>query len=322
MTARDIKLAQAASLMNLGDEWMGKPAHPTPKVKYNQASRLFETAADIYQCYAKWRFAGEAYARAGDAEKKMNELLIAGTYFIDAAECYERIDVNEAIRIYQKAIGLYATIGRFVSAATVQTRVAELYEADGALAHAAEAYQYASDYFLGDDLYSQTILALYQAGVCLTMDNTFRAAHEKFEQAARFAADDNLTKFKVPEFMFDSALCLLAEGNLPEAEDYIILCSRRDANFAVGRERRFLFDIIDCANASALDDFIDHCWNFDYVDELDPFELKMLDEIREMILNGPKGKKDGDDDDESSSDDDDDDDSDDDDDDDDGEGGI
>jgi tetratricopeptide (TPR) repeat protein len=292
MTARDIKLAQAASMMELGDEWMGRPAHPSPLVKYNAASRLFEQAADTFRTYGRWRLAGEAYARAGDAEKKLGELLVAGTYYIDSAECYERVDMTEAVKLCQKAIGLYSTMGRFVSAAAVQSRVAQLFEADGAYASAAEGFQYASDYFLGDDLYSQAVLSLYRAGTCLVEEgSSYAEAHEKFDRGARYAADDNLVKFKVPELMFDAALCLLADGDLPKAEDYVVECSRRDASFAVGRERRFLFDIIDCARASAIDDFIDHAWNFDYVDELDPFELKMLDEIREMILAGPPSKE-------------------------------
>lgn len=311
MTARDIKLAQASAMMQLGDEWMGRPAHPTPRVKYNHASGLFESAADLYRSYGRWRLAGEAYCRAGDAEKKMAETLIAGTYYVDSAECFERVDVNEAVKLYQKAIGLYATMGRFTSAATVQTRVAELYEADQAFANAAEAYQYASDYFLGDDLYSQAVLSLYKSGMCLCEDNSYLQAHQKFDRAGRYAADDNLVKFKTPEMFFDAALCLLAEGKIPNTEDYIMECAQRDANFAVGRDRRFLYDVIDTAKAGDIHDFIDHCWNFDYVDELDPFELKMLDEIREMISQGPaktrqeRPEKEGDSDDSGDSDDDD-----------------
>jgi tetratricopeptide (TPR) repeat protein len=336
MTARDIRLAQAASLVQLGDEWMGRPAHPTPRVKYAHASRLYESAADTFRTFGRWRAAGDAYSRAGEAEKKQSEVLVAGTYYIDSAECYERVDPTEAIRMYAKAVGLYATMGRFVSAASVQSRVAELYESDGANADAANAYQYAADYFLGDDLYSQAVMTLYKSGVCLCRDAVYLSAHEKFERAAKFASDDNLIKFRcvrtekgrdlgrnrsalmftstrawmitrvdrnssssvhpslpffnpsrnnlchppihprsVPEMMFDAALCLIAEGDLPRAEDYIIECSRRDAGFAVGRERRFLYDIIDCARASEVDDFVDHVWNMDYVDALDPFELKV-----------------------------------------------
>jgi hypothetical protein len=94
MAARDMKLAQAATLVERGEEWMGKPAHPTPRVKYTQAGRFFEQAADIYRAYGKWRLAAEAYGRAGDAEKRMSELLVCATYYVDAAECMERVDAH------------------------------------------------------------------------------------------------------------------------------------------------------------------------------------------------------------------------------------
>ena len=47
----------------------------------------------------------------------------------------------EAVHFYGRAVALYAVLGRFVSAATTQLRIAEIYEADGAHFQAAEAFQ-------------------------------------------------------------------------------------------------------------------------------------------------------------------------------------
>lgn len=279
-------------MVALGDEWMGRPANPTPRTKYAHACRLFEQAADVYRTFGRWRSAGEAYFKAGEAEKKQAELLIASTYYTDAGECMERVDADEAVGMYLRAIGLYASLGRFMSAGTLQSRVAELYEADGALTQAAEAYQYACDYFLGDDLYSQAVKCLWHSGACLAQDESFGEAGGKFEKAAGYAMDDNLLKLKVPELMFDACLCRLAVGDLGAAEGFVNDCSSKDPNFTVGRERRFLLDVIDTARSRDVDAYMDHCWNFDYVDELDPWEVKMLEVILEMIQAGPVERKD------------------------------
>ncbi len=191
------------------------------------------------------------------------------------------------MKYYSKAIGMYASMGRFVPAATLQMRVAELYEADGALTDSADSFQYAADFWLGDDAFGQAIVCLRSSGIALAEEEVFEEAHSKFERAARYALDDNLLKFRSPHLLFDAGLCRVAEGHLPKAEEYIAEVSLRDGTFAVGRERRFLLDVIDCAKVFDLDEFVDHLWNYDYVAELQPFELRMLEKIHDMIKVGP-----------------------------------
>ena len=285
---RDIRLAQAYGFVQLGDRWMARPVAPNPRTKYSAASRLFEEGADIFRAYGRWRFAGEAFAKAGEAERRMNQPLVAASYFVDGGDCMERVDVLEAVHFYGRAVALYAVLGRFVSAATTQLRIAEIYEADGAHFQAAEAFQFAADYFIGDDLYVQTCQALFRAGVCLCDEGgSWREASEKFDRAAYFAADHNLAKLRAPQFMLDAGLCLLADGDLEGVEDFVVECCRRNEEFSVGREKRFLLDTVDVARAALLDDFVDHCWNFDFVAGLMPHELKILDLLRERIAQGP-----------------------------------
>jgi alpha-soluble NSF attachment protein len=285
---RDIRLAQAYNLVQNGDYWMSQPSEPTPLIKYSSASRLYEDAADIFRAYGRWRYAGEAYAKAGEAERRMNAPLVAASYFVDGGDCMERVDVLEAVHFYGRAVALYAVLGRFVSAATTQLRVAEIYEADGAHFQAAEAFQFAADYFIGDDLYIPTCQALYRAGVCLCAEGgSWREASEKFDRAAYFAADHNLAKLRVPAFMLDAGLCLLADGDLEGVEDYVVECCKRSEEFSVGREKRFLLDTVDVARAALLDDFVDHCWNFDFVAGLAPHELQILELLLNRIAQGP-----------------------------------
>lgn len=44
--------------------------------------------------------------------------------------------------------------------------------------------------------------------------------------------------------------------------------------FATGKEAKFIFDIIDNAKTVNLDNLMDHIWNFDYVQELQPHQLE------------------------------------------------
>ena len=285
---RDIRLAQAFGFVQLGDAWMSRPAAPNPRTKYGHASRLFEDGADIFRAYGRWRYAGEAFAKAGEAERRQNQPLVAATFFVDGGECMERVDVLEAVHIYGRAVALYAVQGRFVSAASTQLRVAEIYEADGAHYQAAEAFQFAADYFIGDDLYVPTVMALHRAGVCLCEEGgSWRDASDKFDRAAYFAADHNLAKLRVPALMLDAGLCLLADGDIAAVEDYVVECCQRSEEFSVGREKRFLLDTVDVLRAALVDDFVDHCWNLDFVVGLAPHQLGILELLlKRMTLGG------------------------------------
>jgi hypothetical protein len=56
----------------------------------------------------------------------------------------------DGITYFQAAIQIYCEMGRFSSAAKLQKQIAEIYEKSNQLPEAIEAYNTASDYFLGE----------------------------------------------------------------------------------------------------------------------------------------------------------------------------
>jgi tetratricopeptide (TPR) repeat protein len=288
---RDIRLAQAFAFVQNGDLWMSRPAQPSVKSKYASASRLFEEGADIFLAYGRWRAAGEALSKAGEAEKSLNQPIVAASFFVDAGNSFEKVDNQEAVSAFLKAAALYAVLGRFIAAGSMQMKVGEILHQDGALEDAGEAFKTAGDYFVGGDYYPQTLMALRHAGECLCEERNYRRAHELFDRGALFGADDNLTKFIVPQFMLDAGLCLLGELELEECEDYVLECSKVNEEFSVGREKRFLLDTVDVIRAGLMDDFIDHVWNFDHVAGLRPSEIEILEKIYEHIKDDTLRKK-------------------------------
>ena len=114
---------------------------------------------------------------------------------------------------------------------------------------------------------------LHEAGSLYAQAGEFERAHRCFDRAAAFARDDNLLKHRSPDLALQAGLCILAAGDLPSLEAYCDQGARDDAAFSVGRERRFLLDVADCARHYDADTFLDHVWNFDYARELAPFEL-------------------------------------------------
>ena len=300
--ARAVKLAEAARQLARAESWMGiegKDQHPS--VRYTYASSLFVAAAETFRMYQVWRRAAEALSRASDAEKAKAQMLPCAVLAADSADLYARVDANEAARMYRTASGLFAALGRFITAGNLMVRTGELEESDNAKTSAAESFSLASQYYLAEDAYSLCVGALARAGSMLALEDAFGEAHALFERAARVALDDNLTRWHAPRLALSAGLCLVAaartcaEGPLaPETaaldqrlEAYQTACAKRDPAFGAGRERRFLLDALDTSRIWAVDDYIDHVWNFDYVARLEPHDLFLCECIFQAVRGGP-----------------------------------
>jgi hypothetical protein len=297
-------LAHAAKLYRKGVDWLTGD-FKQPRVKYAHASALFTASAEKYRMFLQWRHAADAYAKASEAERLQTCILASAVYAADSAECFSRVDANEAARQYRAAAGLFATANRNLTAANLMAISGELEEGDGALTSAAAAYSAAAHYFLADDEVGLSVRALKRAGACLLLEQAYEGAFEAFERAARVSFDDNLAKFHAPRLALNAGLALLAEarhhaGKLTAKKDieakaavearleaYVLTCARRDFFFSTGRERRFLCDCIDTSKLWAWDDFMDHAWNFDDVAKLEAHELNVLQCISDGIREGP-----------------------------------
>lgn len=77
-------------------------------------------------------------------------------------------------------------------------------------------------------------------------------------------------------FSFES---FVLPQNDERALDYIEEHSAVDLNFVVSREKRFVLDLILAAQERDVGRFVDHAWNFDYVVELKPFQLRLLHDV-------------------------------------------
>lgn len=96
--------------------------------------------------------AGNAFIEAAQLHLKQNNKHDAGTLFVDAANCFKKVDPNQSIRCLEKTIELYQDMGRFTTAAKHHISIAEIYESelvdfDKTVLH----YQTAADYYQGEE---------------------------------------------------------------------------------------------------------------------------------------------------------------------------
>jgi tetratricopeptide (TPR) repeat protein len=217
--------------------------------------------------------------------------LSSATYLCDAAECMQRTDPLDAVALFQRAVGEFASLGRFLAAAAVQREIADIHELQHALFEAAVALSNAADYYVGEALPHPAVACLVRAGEHFVEDERYSEAAKRFLQAISLCLDDNLMKFNGPQLALATTLCYLALRDDTKAMDFVEQHAGKDPLFLVSREKRFLLDVILAAQERRPDDFMDHCWNFDYVYELHPHHLRLLHEVYEAILDAKEAEE-------------------------------
>ena len=304
--ARAVHLAAAQRQVARAEACLGAPGKDMlPSVRFATASSLLLRAAETFRMYQQWRRAAQALERASEAEKLRAATLPCAVLAADSAELYARVDANEAARLYRAASGLFAALGRFTTAGNVLVRAGELEESDGARTAAADAFAAAAQFYLAEDAYALCVGALARAAALLALEDAFAEAHALFERAARVALDDNLTRWHASRLVLSAGLCLLAAARACAAEEgsdgrsgepaevvarleaYQAAAAKRDSGFGAGRERRFLLDCLDTSALWAVDDFMDHVWNYDYVARLEEHDLALCEVVYRSIKEGP-----------------------------------
>ena len=145
------------------------------------------------------------------------------------------------------------------------------------------AYVNVAEYYIGEALFPQAARFLNRAAEHMVEEERFHEAAELFERTLRLCMDDNLMRFNTPGLALNIVLCFLALRDDERALDFVEDYGQEDYMFIVSREKRFCVNIILCAQDRRADDFMDHLWNFDYVVEFEPFQLKLLEDVYEGI---------------------------------------
>jgi alpha-soluble NSF attachment protein len=146
--------------------------------KYDEAAELYTKAANIYKLAQRGEAAAELFLKAAECANKMNSRHDAANAYINAANCLRKAKPTEAGKLLEQAVTIFAEDGRFGMAAKQQRDLAELYEKEGDLPNAIEAYMKAARLYEGENSQST-------ANQCLLQAALHSAQLEKYDQAVQ-----------------------------------------------------------------------------------------------------------------------------------------
>lgn len=84
----------------------------------------------MFKMAKNWSQAGKSFCEAANLHARAGSRHDAATNYVDASNCYKKIDPNEAVNCLLKAIEIYTDMGRFTMAAKHHQSIAEMYEGD------------------------------------------------------------------------------------------------------------------------------------------------------------------------------------------------
>ncbi|KAF5304508.1 hypothetical protein FQR65_LT07935 [Abscondita terminalis] len=255
--------------------------------KVEDAIECYQRAANLFKMAKNWGRAGGAFCEAATLHFRAGSRHDAATNYVDAANCYKKSNINEAVNCMLKAIEIYTDMGRFTLAAKHHQSIAEMYETDAVdLERVVEHYEQAADYFRGEESNSSANKCLLKVALYSAQLENYQKAIAIYEQVALSSLESPLLKYSVKEYLFRAALCHLCVDllNAQHAlERYLPLYP----TFKDSREYKLLQTLIEHLEEQNVDSFTDAVKEYDSMARLDQWYTTILLRIKKQINENP-----------------------------------
>eukprot|EP00979_Chaetoceros_neogracilis_P017599 scaffold10260_cov266-Chaetoceros_neogracile.AAC.12 len=293
----DAFLSEAESIL-AKKTWFASAAEQ----KYEDATELYQKAANAYKVGGFFTEAGNAYGTAAKIfQNKLKNGMEASKALTESGHCYKKTDPKKAIAAYRESISMLCDAGRLSQAARLSKDTGELFENDDAEESAAlaiESYQQAADLYDMEQQKSQAsqcLVKVAELSSAALNPPEFLQAAELYEKLGKDCLDSNLLKYNAKGYFLQSILCHLANQDSVGAEKAVAMFNSLDFTFRESREGKFADSLVACVNDFDSEGFATACYEYDRISKLDPWKTTILLSVRKSVEGG--GDELGDDDD-------------------------
>lgn len=214
--------------------------------KSSQHAALFTGDSAAYKLYldslelrinGEWKNAGDKLVRCAEKYSALRMYLECACVYCEAAECYLKVDKNEAQCNWASAVKVFCDLNRFDAAGRIEKRIAEIHFRFQHWEDAALHYRKAANFMLSEPELSD--YCFEQSADALIRNNDSNQSHLIYENIALSCASTNLRFFEADSKLFMAILCLIGIPVLPPVEEKTKSSRRRTnkhSNAAPGSE--------------------------------------------------------------------------------------
>ncbi|THU65163.1 hypothetical protein C4D60_Mb05t00770 [Musa balbisiana] len=249
--------------------------------KYDDAADLFDKAANCFKlakncillslslssisfsaAIALRERAGSVYFKLADCHLKLDSKHEAASAYVDAANCYKKISIQDAIQSLNQAVKLFLEIGRLNMAARYY-KAADLFQSEEVTTSANQCKQKVAQFAAQMEQYPKAI--------------------EIYEALARHSVNNSLLRYGVKGILLNAGICHLCKGDVVAITNALERYQEIDPTFLGTREYKLLADLADSMDEGDVAKFTDAAQEYDSMTRLDPWKTTLLLRVKNAI---------------------------------------
>nr|AHA84269.1 alpha-soluble NSF attachment protein [Phaseolus vulgaris] len=251
--------------------------------KYEDAADLFDKAANSFKLAKSWDRAGATYLKLANCHLKLESKHEAAQAQVDAAHCYKKTNINEAVSCLDRAVNIFCDIGRLSMAARYLKEIAELYESEQNIDQALVYYEKSADFFQNEEVTTTANQCKQKVAQFAAQLEQYQKSIEIYEEIARQSLNSNLLKYGVKGHRLNAGICQLCKEDVVAITNALERYQELDPTFSGTRECRLLADIAAAIDEEDVGKFTDVVKEFDSMTPLDSWKTPLFLRVKEKL---------------------------------------
>lgn len=256
--------------------------------KYDEASDLYQQAANQYKLAKEWNEAANCFVQCANCAHSSGSQTDEANFLTEAGNILKRISSSQAVEQYEKAVSIYDASGRFQNSGKLLLSVAELYESEH-LQHTEvkQYYKRAAEKFDLDD-HGKTNFTKCNLKVAeyAAKDGELQEAIQIFESEGEKALQNTLLQYGAKDHFLRAGILHLVVGDAVTVKLAVEKYRCLDPRFAGSREGELLTALAEAFEESDVESFVDKLQGYDDISRLDAWKTEFLSKVKENMEKG------------------------------------
>ncbi|KAG9395766.1 NSF attachment protein [Carpediemonas membranifera] len=257
---------------------------PPSSTSLEDRAELFQSAGNQFKIASNYLRAGECLLQAAEAFAKAKSSAQSNQMYAKAATCFKQAgNAGQAAKCLERAVDAALDAGQFFKAANILKDIGVSYRDAGDFDNALENFERAAEYFASEGSETNANQWRLEAADIRAMNKDYIVAIDTYEEVARSATGNNLTKWSAKDYLLRALITALAMPDVELARQNLSIYADIDHTLPGSREYKFIEKLIEAFESTSADDWAQACADYDSIARLNRWKTTMLLRGRDHI---------------------------------------
>jgi len=253
--------------------------------KYDEASELYQQAANQFKLQKAWQEAANCFAQCAHCAHESGSSSDEANHLKEAGNVMKKVSTAQAVEYFEKAIGIYSAGGRFQESGKLLMSIAELYETERLQPkQVKDFYKRASEMFeLDDHGKSNFTKCNLKVAEYAAKDGELDEAIRIFESEGEKALQNQLLQYGAKDHFLRAGILHLCGGDSVTVNLAVERYRSLDPRFEGSREGDLLAGLAEAFENQDVETFVDKLGEYDCVSKLDPWKTEFFIKVKDLM---------------------------------------